>query len=474
MKLRRIVSVVFLVSGIASAESPRPVASHPPTGASQGGARGAVILPGGSPVKSRISFTNEVSRILQDRCQTCHRAGGIAPFPLVTYEDAFNFRDAIRYMVETRQMPPFKQSKACQSMKDDPSLSAKEIETIGRWVSNGAPEGNPAEMPPAKSFPDIWTAGTPDLPLAMPQPFTPDFSNGDVYRCFVMPTSTTEDKWVTKVEVLPGARAMVHHVLLYLDTTSAAEELDARDPGPGYACFGGPGFTLTGGLGGWAPGNKPMELPNGLGMSLPKAAKVVMQVHYSARGGILEPDVTQVGITYAREPIQREYRALPIVNQTFRIPAGESNFLVTQSVPFVPASITLYSITPHMHLTGKAMQVEATLPGGAKVCLSNVPAWDFRWQGTYFYETPLQLPIGFGLSLKAWYDNSTGNPNNPHSPPRDLTWGEETGDEMCIAFLGFTLGGPVTAASADADLAVVEPPVPSKAKDWADLAGQRE
>ncbi len=151
----------------------------------------------------------------------------------MTYEDAFNFRDAIRYMVETRQMPPFKQSKACQSMKDDPSLSAKEIETIGRWVSNGAPEGNPAEMPPAKSFPDIWTAGTPDLPLAMPQPFTPDFSNGDVYRCFVMPTSTTEDKWVTKVEVLPGARAMVHHVLLYLDTTNAAEELDARDPGPG-------------------------------------------------------------------------------------------------------------------------------------------------------------------------------------------------------------------------------------------------
>jgi hypothetical protein len=369
-----------------------------------------------------VTFSNQVVRILQTHCQTCHRTGGIAPFPLVSYGDAFANRANIALQTSQGNMPPWHVDSSCARYADDPSLTAQEIETLSRWVSAGAPQGDPRDLPPERTFPDGWELGSPDRVLTMPEPMTPDFSNGDVYRCFVLPTGLSEDRFVSAAEVAPGVRQMVHHVLLFVDTGDTARQLDEREPGPGYTCFGGPGFDLSltsPGLGGWAPGNRPRPLPDGVGMSLPAGSTVVMQVHYSARSGIREPDRTSVGLHYVHPPVERRLPFLPVINLSFAIPAGAPDHEVTASIPFLPFALHVLNVTPHMHLLGRKMTVTATPPGGGQVCVVNVPDWDFHWQATYTYP-PIALPFGSRIDLSAHYDNSAENPENPHHPPQDV------------------------------------------------------
>jgi hypothetical protein len=235
---------------------------------------------------------------------------------------------------------------------------------------------------------------------------------------------------------------MVHHVILFLDTSGQAQSLDDADPGPGYTCFGGPGFSvnaLAPTLGGWAPGNQPRFLPDGLGMSLPKGAAVVMQVHYSAHNGIGVSDQSSLGIYFAKAPVAKRVLVAPVINQKFLIPAGAADYEVTASIPFLPFDAHLLAVTPHMHLLGKTMSVSATLPDGASVCLAEVPDWDFNWQASYTYKNAIAAPFGTGLFLSARYDNSSENRKNPNDPPKVVGWGENTTDEMCIGFLSFTL-----------------------------------
>ncbi len=388
------------------------------------------------------SFNKEVVRILQANCQKCHHEGGIGPFPLVTYEDAYTHKNDIVLMTGSRRMPPWHVDSSCNAFEGDPSLSAQEVATLSKWVSASAPEGNPADLPATLTFPATWSLGEPDMTLSMPESFKPNFNQGDVYRCFVLPTNLPEDRFVRAVEILPGARKMVHHVILYVDTSGKARSLDDADPEPGYSCFGGPGFSvnaLSPSLGGWAPGNQPHFLPDGLGMSLPKGASVVMQVHYSAHNGIGADDRSSLGIYFTRAPIQKRVLIAPVVNTTFYIPPGASDYEVTASIPFLPFDAHLIAVTPHMHLIGTTMHVKARALDGGETCLADVPQWDFNWQATYTYKNAVAAPLGTNLSLSARFDNSSDNIRNPNSPPKGIGWGENTTDEMCIGFLNFTL-----------------------------------
>ena len=310
---------------------------------------------------------------------------------------------------------------------------------IASWVADGAPEGEASDLPEPLVFTPGWSLGPPDQTLSMEESFTPDFAKGDVYRCFLLPESHSEDRFVAAVEVAPGSRAIVHHVLLFADGTDTAERLDRADPGSGYTCFGGPGFTPVAFLGGWAPGNQPRLLPDGIGIQLPGASRVVMQVHYSARGGAPEADQTAIGLHFAKTAVRKRLLLAPLVNESFTIPAGNPDYEVRASIPYIPFDVHALAVMPHMHLLGKKMTLTATLPDGRQSCLVNVPDWDFHWQGTYYYKTPIALPIGTRLDLSARYDNSSENPENPSNPPQNVSWGESTTDEMCLAFLYFTL-----------------------------------
>ena len=399
----------------------------------------AVRHPDPAPAVSGPTFSNEVVRIFQQHCQSCHHEGDIAPFPLVTYADAKPHAAMIRFMTETRQMPPWKPEEGCGEFLDERRLSDNEIDTIAKWVANGAPEGNRAQLPAPKDFSSGWTLGEPDLVLSSSEPFTPPHGQ-DTYRCFTLPTNLTSTRYVSAVDTHPGDRQTVHHVLSFIDTTGASVALDEAEPGPGYTCFGGPGFNLPGTLGGWAPGSRPLELPDDVGFELPANSRIVLQVHYHPHHDEAMPDQTQFGVYFSDKTPSKTMRILPLINTSFTIPPNDANYRVDAALPIpVPFPIKIWFIAPHMHLLGRKMKVEMTPKDGAAQCLIDIEDWDFNWQGAYRYAKPIDVPTGARLSLTAHYDNSSGNPRNPNDPPKPVSWGEATTDEMCIAFLGVTI-----------------------------------
>jgi hypothetical protein len=397
-----------------------------------------VVTP--APALEPPTFTSEVVRIFQNRCQTCHRPGEHAPFPLLTYRDAYQRRDDIKDAIRGRLMPPWKPVSGFGDFLGPRRLSEAELTTLVSWLEAGAPEGDPAKLPPPLVFPKGWALGQPDHVLEMAEPYTVPARASDVYRCFVIPTNFPEDRWVTKVEFAPSDRKLVHHILSYIDTSSSAESLDRSDPGPGYSCFGGPGFNPAGGLSGWAPGTQPRMMEEGIGMLLPKGGTVVLQMHYNNSGPQARTDRTRMALHFARSPIDKRQRSIPILNRVFSIPAGESRYEVRASWT-VPGGRNFHAntIAPHMHLLGREMKVTATLPDGSVRPLIHIDDWDFHWQGNYTFARPVALPSGTRIDMMAVFDNSAGNRRQPNRPPRDVRWGEGTTDEMAIVFVGVTV-----------------------------------
>jgi hypothetical protein len=336
-------------------------------------------------------------------------------------------------------MPPWKPVPGFGDFLDVRRLGDREIALVRDWMAAGAPEGDPRDLPAPRTWPDTWTHGAPDLILAPEAAYEVPSSDRDLYRCFVIPTGFPEDRYVSAVEFVPGNRKIVHHVLTYIDTEGAAKALDEAEPGQGYTCFGGPGFPPRGGLGGWAPGSPPQVNPDGVALLLPAGARVVMQVHYHNRGPAAETDRTQMGLHFAKAPVDKRVRSIPILNRTFLIPAGAARHEVRASYTLPPTwNLHAIGISPHMHLLGREMKVTATYPDGSVRPLIYIDDWDFHWQGLYRFANPVPLPGGTRIDVTAIYDNSEGNRRNPTRPPRDVGWGEGTTDEMCIAFIRVT------------------------------------
>ena len=409
------------------------------------------------------TFSKEIVRIFQQDCQTCHHPGDVAPFSLMTYQDARPEALQIKLMVKSHQMPPWKPVPGCGDFADARVLPQDAIDLITKWVDDGAPEGNPADLPPPVDFSSGWALGQPDLVLSYPQTYTPP-SSGDIYRCFPLPTNLTSDQYVAAIDIHPGDPKTVHHAIAFIDTDGSSQKLDDADPDPGYTCFGGPGFNITNvnalGLGGWAPGTRPVVLPDGVAMSLPAASRVVLQVHYHPHDGNPLPDRTRIGIYFAKVKPNKLLRFLPLLNQNFTIPPGASDYPVTASFGGVPLAAHIWEIFPHMHLLGKTMRVDATV-SGQNQCLIDIENWDFNWQGMYKYNDPVAFPAFSTLSLKATYDNSADNPRNPNSPPKAVSWGEQTTDEMCIAFLGVTIDAENLQSGQPVDTSWI-PPLPNR------------
>jgi peroxiredoxin/mono/diheme cytochrome c family protein len=393
----------------------------------------------------KVTFTRDVAPILQQYCQGCHRPGEIGPFSLLTYEDASAWAELIKDYTGRHAMPPWKPADGYGEFRDERKLTDAQIRTLAEWSDEGAPRGNPKEMPPPRQFTEGWQLGKPDMVLDAGTSYEVAADGPDVYRNFVLDYVPDKDQWVKAVEVRPDQRAVVHHVIVYIDPLGRSLELDAKDPGPGYTSSGGGvGFFPAEFLGGWAPGNTPRFVAPGFGMKIPARAHLVLQVHYHKNGKLLH-DRTRIGVHFATEPVQKQVRALPVLNTRLSIPPGEGWHEASASFR-VPTDLTAYSVIPHMHLLGREMKVTATLPDGSAKPLVWIKDWDFNWQETYLFKEPVKLPKGSRIDLVAHYDNSTKNPYNPNSPPKQVTWGEETTDEMCVAFLGITVDGEQLAA----------------------------
>ena len=409
--------------------------------------RALIFILSAMAVYGQPTYTREISRILQGKCQQCHRAGDIAPMELATYEQAVDWAADIKRVVNDGIMPPWKPVEGHGKFKGGYGLTAQEKQDLMAWIDGGTPKGEDSDTPEALPERGDWILGEPDRVLQMPVAYTPPRGK-DVYRCFVIDPQLEGDQYISAVDMLPGNRKSVHHVILYLDTSGQAEKLDAQDEEAGYSCYGGPGFDVVTGsnlsvdalsvtLGGWAPGARPQHLPEGVGMFLSKKAKIVMQVHYYTNVS-REPDQTRVGLYYAKGEVQRRMFFLPLIQQRLAIPAGNAKFQATASLTLpLLLDAKLINIFPHMHLLGTEIKVEATR-GSTTTPLVWINKWDFNWQGAYTYEEQVPVAAMTTIRMTCTYDNSAGNPRNPSNPPKLVTWGEGTEDEMCVAFMGVT------------------------------------
>ncbi len=427
---------------------------------------GLPALAAAQPVGEAVTFTEHVAPIFYESCTTCHRPGQVAPMSLLTYEDARPWARAIREKVGDREMPPWDADPAVGVWANDRSLSEEAIATIVAWADGGAPRGDHALQPPLPAYADSdWSIGDPDAVFAIP-PFEVPPEGAVDYTYFEVPTNLTEDKWVTAVQVRPGARAAVHHVLV---STRAA-----RDPGEGRAAHhGDPGFRLDRDimppreidwnpgiaqlegrskghpLGGTTVGNDGVSvIYPGTARRLEAGSTLVFEMHYTPTG---EPhvDETRVGLVFADAPPERQVRGGAILNGQFVIPPGAADYKVEAELTFT-RDAKLLDLLPHSHLRGVRWEYEAVYPDGRRETILSVPEYDFNWQTDYVFDEPLALPRGSRIHASAWYDNSVANRSNP-DPTAEVRWGEQTDEEMMYTALSFLIDDEAAAETTQQD-----------------------
>ena len=385
------------------------------------------------------TFNKEIAPIIYQNCATCHRPGQVAPFSLLTYHDAAKRAGLIATVTAKRYMPPWKAEPGYGHFQDERRLTGAQIALIADWASAGAPEGDPRDRPEPPQFASGWLAGKPDAVFTMPEAFHIPADGFDRYQCFVIPLNFPADRYVKTVEFRPGNPLVVHHALFFLDSSGEARQLDAASPGPGYPCFGGPQIQPSGALGGWAPGATPEPLPAGVAHTAGKGADLVIQIHYHPSGKP-ETDQSSIGLTFGDAP-QKGLAGMILGTRKIDLPPGNAHQEITDWA-VVPEDADLIGITPHAHLLCREMKVDARLPDGQTEPLIWIKDRDFNWQGQYRYAAPVHLPKGTRIEMRYVYDNSTGNPHNPSNPPKRVTYGEQTTDEMALLFLQVVLPRP--------------------------------
>ena len=385
------------------------------------------------------TFNKDIAPILYQNCATCHRPGEVAPFSLLTYADAAKKAGLLAVVTGKRVMPPWKAVPGYGSFANERRLSEPQIALIRDWAKAGAPEGDAKDKPTPPVFPNGWEGGQPDKVLTLNHKFEVAADGPDEYRCFVLPLDTAQDVYLSGMEFRPGNRRVVHHALVYTDTTGTARKLAADSPDGSYTCFGGPKFPPSGLLGGWAPGATPPPDSPSLSQLIRQGTDIVVQIHYHPSGKP-EEDQSSLGLKFSGPPTKGR-AGIVLSNRRIYIPAGDSHYVVKASVT-VPRDVDVFGITPHAHYLGKDMQVNAVLPDGSTEHLIRIADWDFNWQGQYRYKEPIHLPKGTRIDLEYVYDNSEGNPHNPSHPPIPVTWGEETKNEMAVLFLSVALPSP--------------------------------
>ncbi|MGV3617200.1 MAG: ascorbate-dependent monooxygenase [Fimbriimonas sp.] len=393
---------------------------------------------GKAPAKP--TYASDVAPILNARCVECHRPGEVAPFSLVGYENAKKWSGMTANVTEKGIMPPWKAAHGYGEFQGENRLTEVETATLRNWHNGGAPRGDRKKEPAPPKFSSDWTLGTPDLIISPSKPYKLDAEGADVYRNFVIRTDHKEPIWVKAIDVRPGNKKVVHHVIAFLDEKGASHELEKRqnDGQEGYiTAGGGTGFIPSGALGGWAPGVRARRSPDGTAFKLYPGTTIVMQVHYH-KSGKPEEDKTQLGLYFAKEPIEREMFLHWVFNFNLNIPPGAKEHKMTRTYTY-GRDETIYSVMPHMHLIGKSMKSWLEYPDGTTKPLVHVDKWDFNWQLVYALKEPIKVPAGTKQHIEAIYDNSADNPYNPNTPPKPVRWGEETTDEMFLMITAFTV-----------------------------------
>jgi hypothetical protein len=376
------------------------------------------------------TFTEHIAPIVFGACAHCHRPGEAAPFPLLSYADVKKRGNNLLAVVEDRLMPPWHPEPGYGTFRGEARLPDGDIATLRAWVAAGMPEGPRDRLPALPTFADGWQLGKPDLVLQTQGAFEVPAGGRDIYRNFAIPLGLPDDVWVTAVEVRPGARAVLHHVLVFLDEDQAARPLEGKDGRPG---FHGMRLQRAPMLAGWAVGGQPEHLPDGLAVRIPKGSDLVLQSHLHPSGK-REREQTTIGLYLAKTPPAHtlvQIQLPPFFGFTagLDIPAGETDYRLADSFE-LPCDVLAVTVGGHAHRLCRSMQMQAVRPDGSEVPLLRIPQWDFDWQNRYTFAAAVPLPKGATVRAELHYDNSTANDDNPNSPPKRVRWGRETTDEM--------------------------------------------
>jgi Secretion system C-terminal sorting domain len=400
----------------------------------------------GNLLAQKPTWAKDVAPILYKHCVSCHREEGIGHFSLIGYNNAFSRRMSIRGATGSKQMPPWKADPTYRHFAEQNILSADQIKLIDDWVTAGAPGGNMEDAPQPPKFVTGSAVGVPDQVLKTPVHTMA--SSSDEYRCFVIPNGLTQASFLRAMEVIPGNHMAVHHVLIYEDTTGAARRLDQRTPEPGYISFGSVGVSSARLVGAWVPGQRISLLPPFMGVKLSPRADLVVQVHFPANAkGLTEQSTINLFFTPTRQNIREVYIA-PLINHVapslqngpLFIPA---NTVRTFNAQFrLPINGSLIGVAPHMHLIGRSMTCFGIGPRGDTIRFIRIPQWDFHWQGNYTFQKVQPIPAGTSVRAIATYDNTSNNPFNPSNPPRNVSLGEATTDEMMLVYFMFMENRP--------------------------------
>jgi peroxiredoxin len=381
---------------------------------------------------STATYHNRISRIIQSRCLSCHRDGGVAPFPLSSYEEVAGQSGAIRRVIEEEIMPPWFAAPAAEgtvsAFANDCSLAKSEKVALLDWLIHGKPEGDPEDAPLPRTFHGGWQIGEPDLIVQIPEPIAVKASGTMPYQNVIVETGLTETRYLKALEILPTARQVVHHVLVHV-LPPAKGSSDAGDKAELDRDEGASGFFAA-----YAPGYDALVFNDGYGKVLPAGSRLKFQIHYTPNGTPTE-DQSMLGMIFLNEAPDHLVDVVGIAQPRLAIPPGAANHEVV-ATQAVPKDATIIAFFPHMHLRGKAFRYEAILPDGEKQLLLDVPRYDFNWQLSYRLAEPLNLPAGSTLRATAVFDNSSENPANP-DPTRTVRWGPQTYDEMMIGYVEY-------------------------------------
>lgn len=398
----------------------------------------AILCMAASAYGQMPTWSEQIAPIVYGKCSSCHRPGEIAPFSLTNYQEAQAWGEMIKYVTQIRYMPPWKPDPAFgASYLQENYLTDAEIATLQAWVDGGMPQGDPALEPELPQFPEGSQVGTPDLVLSFAQTHVHPGNGQDEYRYFVLPTGLSQSKNLVALEMRPGNKTIVHHALVWADSSGTAANLDAQTPEYGYIGQQGAGSGLANfgtQLPAYVPGVRPHIYTNGIAQRIPANADLVVQVHY-APTTVDEPDSSTFNLFFTDQPVNRYVRSKimnpqpgTLLNGPFFIPANQTRTF--HGVWTVPQQISMLGVAPHMHLLGTHWEVFAVTPANDTIPLVRINDWDFNWQGGYFFKRLIRLPANTKIHAIAGYDNTVNNPNNPNSPPRNVTWGEGTADEM--------------------------------------------
>ena len=369
---------------------------------------------------ARISYSEQIAPMLIAHCAACHRAGGVGPFALNSYDMVRGFAPMIREVVRTKRMPPWHADPHYGTFVGDRSMSVEDTRTLVHWIEAGAPRGTGPDPLVAQTAPrSEWTLGTPDLIVEVPAFQVP--ATGVVnYQYPRVPNPLGRDVWIRAIEIIPGNRSVVHHVLAGIDDPVNGAQRAIRGQ--------------IGELGGYAPGKNFVPYPADSGILLRKEAGFRFQMHYTPNGKAAT-DVTRVGYYFYDKPPKYALHLTLLMNTSLSIPANTKVY--AESIEHVfDRDIVLTGLMPHAHLRGRSAKFTAHYPDGREEILLSVPRYDFNWQTAYALNPPKPLPAGTKIVFDMSWDNSAQNPANP-DPNRVVYWGEQTWDEMNVGWVRY-------------------------------------